>query len=200
MEVVLLERVEKLGLMGDVVTVKPGFARNFLLPHGKALRATRENIAAFEMRKATLEADNLKRCEEARAIAGRMENLSIVLVRQASDVGHLYGSVNARDIALSVTGEGFAIKRGQVHLDRPIKVLGLHDVTVILHPEVKTTIVVNVARSEEDAVEQGKTGQAVTAEASLLAIEEDEDFHAAPLIEAESESLPGETAETPAGA
>lgn len=168
MELILLERVEKLGLMGDVVSVKPGYARNFLLPRGKALRATKQNLADFEARKAQLEADNIAQRDEAQAVAERVEGLSVVLVRQASDVGHLYGSVNARDIAAAVTAAGFTINRAQVRLDKPIKALGLHEVKIALHPEVSVAVTANVARSEEDAAEQAKTGAAVTSEGKLL--------------------------------
>ncbi len=161
MEVILLERVEKLGQMGDVVTVKPGFARNFLIPKNKALRATAQNKARFEAEKAQLEAHNLERKSEAEAVAGKLADAKTVVIRQAGESGQLYGSVNARDIAASLTESGVAVKRDQVQLPQPIKTLGLHDVLVRLHPEVSVTIVANVARSGEEAVTQAETGAAV---------------------------------------
>ena len=156
MEIILLERVEKLGQMGDVVTVKPGFARNFLLPKGKALRATKSNREAFESRRAQLEADNVKRRDEAASIAGKIEGLSVILVRSASDMGQLYGSVTTRDIAEAVTAEGCTITKNQVRLDRPIKTIGIFDVTVSLHPEVSVVIQANVARSVDEAERQAQ--------------------------------------------
>lgn len=156
MEIILLERIEKLGQMGDVVTVKPGFARNFLLPKGKALRATKSNREAFESRRSQLEADNVKRREEAASIAGKIEGLSVVLVRSASDMGQLYGSVTTRDIAEAVTAEGCTITKNQVRLDRPIKTIGIFDVTVSLHPEVSVVIQANVARSADEAERQAQ--------------------------------------------
>ena len=152
MEVVLMERIEKLGIMGDVVTVKNGFARNFLLPQGKALRATKANMESFELQRTQLEARNLEQRKEAEAVAARMDEVSIVLVRQASESDHLYGSVSFRDIAESLTEAGYAVERKQVILDQPIKTVGLTKVRIVLHPEVSVTIQVNVARSEEEAV------------------------------------------------
>jgi len=154
MEVILLERVEKLGQMGDVVTVRPGYARNFLLPKGKAKRATKENREVFETQRAQLEANNLERKREAEDIAGRMEGLQIVLIRQAGDSGQLYGSVNARDVAETVTEAGYSIGRNQVTLERPIKTLGMHPVRVNLHPEVAVTVTANVARTPDEAEAQ----------------------------------------------
>ncbi|MGD8325368.1 MAG: 50S ribosomal protein L9 [Sphingomonadales bacterium] len=151
MQVILLERVEKLGQMGDEVTVKPGFARNFLLPRGKALRANDANRALFESRRAEIEAENLKRREEAEAVAKKIEGKKAVLLRQAGDTGQLYGSVSTRDVAEALEQDGVKILRSQVQLDRPIKALGLHEVRVSLHPEVIITISVNVARSAEEA-------------------------------------------------
>ncbi|WP_281018410.1 MULTISPECIES: 50S ribosomal protein L9 [unclassified Minwuia] len=156
MKVILLERVEKLGQMGDVVTVKNGFARNFLLPQGKAERATSSALEAFESRRAQLEAQNLKLKAEAEDLAGRMNEVSVVLIRQSSDSGQLYGSVNTRDIATAVTEAGFTIDRKQVELGRPIKTLGLHEVLVRLHPEVTLTVEANVARSEDEAAAQAR--------------------------------------------
>jgi large subunit ribosomal protein L9 len=151
MNVILLERVENLGLMGDVVKVKPGYARNFLLPQKKALRATKENQAKFEGQRAELEAQNLKRREEAEAVAKRMGNLSVVILRQAGESGVLYGSVSGRDIADAVKESGYAIERRQVLLDMPIKEVGTYSVRIALHPEVAVTATVNVARSQEEA-------------------------------------------------
>ena len=155
-EVILLERIEKLGQMGQVVNVKPGYARNYLLPQKKAMRATKENLAYFESRRAQLEAVNLQRRSEAAEIGGKMEGLSVVLVRQAGENGQLYGSVSARDIADAVTEAGFTIERQQVVLDRPIKSLGLHPVRLALHPEVSVTITANVAQSAEEADMQAR--------------------------------------------
>jgi large subunit ribosomal protein L9 len=150
-DLILLERVEKLGQMGQVVKVKPGFARNYLLPQKKAMRATKENLAYFETQRAQLEATNLQRKAEASEIAGKMKDVSVVLVRQAGETGQLYGSVAARDIAEAVTAAGFTVEKRQIVLDRPIKTLGLHSVRVMLHPEVFVTVTANVAQSEEGA-------------------------------------------------
>ncbi|MCW8914535.1 MAG: 50S ribosomal protein L9 [Magnetovibrio sp.] len=162
MEVILLERIEKLGQMGDVVNVKPGYARNFLLPREKALRATDANKARFESQRAQLEAENLKLREEADAVGTKLNGTSVILIRQAGEAGQLYGSVNARDIAASVTEAGFTVNRNQVKLVDPIKTLGLFEVTVALHPEVSVTVSVNVARSADEAAIQAETGHAVT--------------------------------------
>lgn len=151
MDVVLLERVEKLGQMGDIVAVKDGFARNFLLPKGKALRATKANLQRFENERAQLEVRNLELKKEAEAVAAKLDGETFVAIRQASDSGSLYGSVNSRDIAELATEGGFTIARNQVVLDVPVKELGLHDIRVILHPEVDATITVNVARSQDEA-------------------------------------------------
>ncbi len=161
MEVILLERVEKLGQMGDTVKVKPGYARNYLLPQGKALRATKANLSHFEQQRAQLEADNLKRRQEAEAVASKMAGLSVIMVRQAGEAGQLYGSVSARDISDGVTAAGFTIGRQQVLLDRPIKAVGLMLVRVALHPEVSVDVTVNVARSADEAKIQAETGEAV---------------------------------------
>ena len=159
MEVVLLQRVEKLGQMGDVVQVRDGYGRNFLLPQGKALRATKANLARFEVERAQLEARNLEQKKEAEAVAARLDGQAFVVIRQASDSGALYGSVSNRDIAEAATEGGFSVERGQVTLDRPIKELGLHKVRVVLHPEVDCHVTVNVARSKDEAElqAQGKT-------------------------------------------
>jgi large subunit ribosomal protein L9 len=155
-ELILLERVEKLGQMGQLVKVKPGFARNYLLPQKKAMRATKENLAYFETQRAQLEANNLQRRTEATEVGSKIEGLSVVIIRQAGESGQLYGSVSARDIADAVTGAGFTIEKRQVVLDRPIKNLGLHPVRVVLHPEVSVTVTANVAQSAEEAEMQAK--------------------------------------------
>lgn len=161
MEIILLERIEKLGSMGDVVTVKPGFARNYLLPQKKALRATKENLAKFEQQRVQLEADNRERREEAQAVADRLDGLAFVVIRQASEGGQLYGSVSARDIAEAIGEAGFKIGRRQIQLDAPIKSLGLHGVRVSLHPEVSASVTLNVARTKEEAKIQQRQGRAV---------------------------------------
>ena len=161
MEVILLERIDKLGQMGDVVNVKPGYARNYLLPKQKAMRATEENRTAFEAQRAQLEADNLERKSEAESVGERLDGLSVVLIRQAGDAGQLYGSVNARDVAEAVTEAGFTLSRQQVRQERPIKLLGLHPITIDLHPEVTVEVTANVARSAEEAETQAATGRAV---------------------------------------
>lgn len=171
MQVILLERVAKLGQMGDVVKVRDGFARNFLLPQGKALRATEANKASFEDQKAQLEARNLETKKEASALAEKLDGTSYVVIRSASDSGALYGSVTPRDIAEAATAEGFSIDRRQVVLNAPIKTLGVHDLRVVLHPEVVAKISVNVARSAEEATLQasGKSIQELAAEAEAAA-------------------------------
>lgn len=151
MQVILLERIEKLGQMGDVVAVKDGFARNYLVPQGKALRATKGNLAEFERRRVQLEAANLQRKEDATAAASKVDGRSVTILRQAGETGQLYGSVNARDIAEAFTAAGITIERLQVRLDSPLKSLGIHAVRVALHPEVVVQVSVNVARSAEEA-------------------------------------------------
>jgi large subunit ribosomal protein L9 len=155
-ELILLERVEKLGQMGQIVNVKPGFARNYLLPQKKALRATKENLAYFEGQRAQLEANNLQRKVEATDVSGKLEGLTVVIVRQAGESGQLYGSVSARDIADAVTEAGLTIEKRQVVLDRPIKNLGLHQLKVVLHPEVSVTVTANVAQSVDEAQMQAR--------------------------------------------
>ena len=161
MEVILLQRVAKLGQMGEVVRVKDGFARNFLLPQGKALRATKDNRSKFEGMKAQLEASNLELKKDADAIAGKLDGKSFIVVRQASDVGQLFGSVSARDIAALATEGGFTVERNQIQLQLPIKTIGLHTVPVALHPEVEVTITINVARNADEAERQAR-GENVT--------------------------------------
>ncbi len=156
MEVILLERVENLGQMGDVVNVKPGFARNFLLPQKKALRANETNKKVFEGQRAELEARNLDRKKDADAAAAKINGRSFVLIRQASEMGVLYGSVSARDIAAAASDKGVHIERGQVRLDKPIKALGVFQVRIVMHPEVSASIDINVARSEDEAERQAR--------------------------------------------
>jgi large subunit ribosomal protein L9 len=163
-ELILLQRVENLGQMGDVVKVKPGYARNFLLPQKKALRASKDNRAKFEQQRAQLEAQNIKRREEAERLAERVGGLSVVIIRQAGESGSLYGSVSGRDIAEAAIAGGLTINRSQVVLEHPIKTLGLSQVRVSLHPEVTIPVTVNVARSVEEA-ERQKRGERPTAEA-----------------------------------
>ena len=186
MEVVLLERVEKLGQMGDVVTVKPGFARNFLLPQNKALRANKANLAYFESQRVQLEAANLERRKEAEAVAAQVDGREIVMVRQAGESGQLYGSVSARDIADSARETGFMVGRSQVDLNQPIKELGRYNIRIVLHPEVDATILINVARSAEDAEAQ-KIASEQAAEADLLAETDD--------VQAELEEIEAEAAD-----
>ena len=171
MQVILLERVAKLGQMGDVVKVKDGSGRNFLLPQGKALRATESNIKSFEARKAQLEVQNLETRKEAEVVGAKLDGQAFVVIRSASDSGALYGSVTTRDVADAATEGGFTVNRGQVVLDRPIKDLGLHSVSVVLHPEVSVRITINVARSAEEAELQasGKSIQELAAEAEAAA-------------------------------
>ena len=171
MQVILLERVSKLGQMGDVVDVKAGYARNFLLPQGKALTASASNVASFEAQKAQLEARNLETKKEAEDFAGRVNGQQFIVIRSASDAGSLYGSVSTRDAAEAATAGGYTVDRKQVVLARPIKELGLHDVHIVLHPEVEATIQLNVARSEEEAELQasGKSIQELAAEEEAAA-------------------------------
>lgn len=162
MQVILLERIERLGNMGDVVNVKPGFARNFLLPKKKALRATDENKAFFDKKRAELEANNKQHRDAAGALAEKVKGLSVLLVRQAGETGQLYGSVSSRDIAEAITNAGYAVNRTQVLLDRPIKTLGLYPVRVALHPEVIESVTVNVARNAEEGERQAR-GETIVA-------------------------------------
>src|SRR5574340_136095 len=167
-EVILLQRVEKLGQMGEIVKVKPGFARNYLLPQKKALRATKENRERFEHQRVELEAQNLKRREEAQRVAERVAGLTVLVIRQAGEAGNLYGSVSARDIAEASTAAGLSIGRQQVALEHPIKTLGLSEVRVVLHPEVSIGVIVNVARSPEEAERQAR-GEVAQPEAEVAA-------------------------------
>ena len=171
MQVVLLERIAKLGQMGDVVNVKQGYARNFLLPLGKALRANAANLAQFETQRAQLEARNLDARKEAEAVGEKLNGQIFVVIRSASDAGSLYGSVTARDAAEVATADGFSINRAQIVLHRPVKELGMHSMSVVLHPEVTVEININVARSVEEAELQasGKSIQELRAEADAAA-------------------------------
>ena len=164
-DIILMQRVEKLGQMGQVVKVRPGYARNFLLPQGKAIRASKDNMARFEKERAQLEAQNLKRREEAERVAERVAGLSVVLIRQAGESGSLYGSVSARDIASACTDAGLSLDRDQVMLDVAIKTVGMSQVRVMLHPEVAIQVGVNVARTVEEAEKQAR-GEDVRAEAA----------------------------------
>ncbi len=194
MEIILLERVEKLGQIGDVVKVKPGFARNYLLPQKKALRATKANLAVFEKQRSQIEANNLEAKAEAEKVAGRMDDVNIVVIRQAGDSGQLYGSVSARDIAEGLTEAGYTVSRGQVAIEQPIKTLGLEKVRIRLHPEVSVIVTVNVARSAEEAEMQRQRGGMVVA--SVLEEEEAaaEAAAAAAIAEVETESTEDEPA------
>ena len=161
MEVILLERVAKLGQMGETVKVRDGYARNFLLPRGKALRATKANKEHFENQRAQLEARNLERRKEAESVGEKLNGQSFVIIRQAGETGVLYGSVSTRDLAETMTQNGFSVDRNQIVLNTPIKTLGMHPVPVALHPEVEVEGTINVARSPEEAERQAR-GEAVT--------------------------------------
>ena len=193
MEIILLERVEKLGQIGDVVKVKPGFARNYLLPQKKALRATKANLAVFEKQRAQIEANNLAAKGEAENVAGRMDDVHIVVIRQAGDSGQLYGSVSARDIAEALTAGGYTVNRGQVAIEQPIKTLGLEKVRIRLHPEVSVIVTVNVARSAEEAEMQRQRGGMIVA--SVLE-EEEAAAEAAAAAAAEAAAEAEDAAET----
>ncbi|MDX8454394.1 50S ribosomal protein L9 [Mesorhizobium sp. VK9D] len=165
MEVILLERISRLGQMGETVKVKDGFARNFLLPHGKALRANEANKKKFEGQRSQLEARNLERKSEATQIAEKLDGKSFIVVRSAGETGQLYGSVSTRDIADLLTAEGFTVNRNQIELNQPIKTIGLSNVAIALHPEVEVTVTLNVARSADEAERQAKGEMLTTAEA-----------------------------------
>jgi large subunit ribosomal protein L9 len=177
-ELILLQRVENLGQMGDVVKVKPGYARNFLLPQRKALRANKINLAQFEQQRAQLEAQNIKRREEAERLAERVIGMTVVIIRQAGESGSLYGSVSARDIADASTAAGLTVNRSQVVLEHPIKTLGLAKVRIALHPEVLINVTANVARSPEEADRQAR-GERITGEVD----DDDDDDTQAPTAE-----------------
>jgi len=168
MEVILLERVAKLGQMGETVKVRDGFARNFLLPRGKALRATKANKERFETQRAQLEARNLERRKEAETVGEKLNGQSFTVIRQAGETGVLYGSVSPRDLAETMTAGKFSVNRDQIILNQPIKTLGLHTVPVSLHPEVEVTVTINVARSPEEAERQARGEQVTTREETNL--------------------------------
>lgn len=204
MQVILMQRIENLGQMGDVVRVKPGFARNFLLPQKKAMRATKDNLARFESQRAQLEAENLEQRKEAERVGTDLDGMTVTLIRQAGESGQLYGSVTSRDIAEAVTAKGVTISRGQVDLGAVIKVLGMHKVRIRLHPEVAVTVTANVARSDEEAQMQMESGRVVSAE-DLRQAEEAAEAEFEKVIEAaehedpDAESAEGETAEDKQG-
>lgn len=197
MQVILMQRIENLGQMGDVVRVKPGFARNYLLPQKKAMRATKDNLARFESQRAQLEAENLEQRKEAERVGRDLDGMTVTLIRQAGESGQLYGSVNGRDIAEAVTAKGVSIARGQVDLGAVIKVLGVHKVRIRLHPEVAVHVTANVARSDEEAQMQIDSGRVVSAE-DLRQAEEAAEAEFEKVIEGveheKAESAEGETA------
>jgi len=213
MEIILLERVENLGQMGDLVTVKPGYARNFLLPKGKAIRATAENRAKFDADRAQLEAENLAKRGEAEKVAEKMEGLTVQLIRAASEMGQLYGSATSRDIAQAITDAGFTVAKTQVDLNNAIKTLGLFPVRVVLHPEVSLDVTVNIARSADEAAEQQRLGRAIISDiaerereeaaaaakeaAERVAAQDDEDD--ADTTNSEADAADGTEAETAEG-
>lgn len=174
MQIILLERIAKLGQMGDTVRVRDGYARNYLLPQGKALRANKANLERFELERAQLEARNLERKSEAEAVASKLDGEALVMIRSAGETGQLYGSVSTRDIAEGLTETGFSVARSQVELRTPIKTIGLHSVLIRLHPEVEVTISVNVARSEDEAVRQAAGEDLTTPEQDVFEFEEEE--------------------------
>ncbi|WP_417684090.1 50S ribosomal protein L9 [Roseibium sp.] len=176
MQVILLERIAKLGQMGDTVRVRDGYARNFLLPQGKALRANKANLAKFEEQRSQLEARNLERKSEAEAVASKLDGETQVMIRSAGETGQLYGSVSKRDIADGLTAAGFTVARSQVELNTPIKTIGLHNVLIALHPEVEVTVVINVARSEDEAVRQAAGEDLTAPEQDIFEFEEDEEL------------------------
>ena len=188
MDIILLERVAKLGQIGDVVSVKNGFARNFLLPQKKALRATKANMAVFEAQRKEIEANNLQAKTEAEAVAAKMDDVSVVLIRQAGESGQLFGSVTARDIADALETAGYKVTKNQVILNRAIKILGLNDITVRLHAEVDINVVVNVARSAGEAEIQAAGGD-------VDAKEEEEEFAVEDYFEKEEDAEAATTSE-----
>ena len=179
MQIILLERVAKLGQMGDIVKVRDGYARNFLLPQGKALRASEANKQRFESQRAQLEARNLERRGEAEQVAERLNGSSFIVVRAAGETGQLYGSVAARDIVELLDDGGFSVTRSQVELQQPIKTIGMHDVIIALHAEVEVTVQLNVARSVDEAERQAK-GEDLTSVDAIYGIEEEEEEQISP--------------------
>jgi len=192
MQIILLERIAKLGQMGDTVKVRDGYARNYLLPQGKALRANKANLERFERERAQLEARNLERKGEAEAVAAKLDGESLVMIRSAGETGQLYGSVSTRDIAEGLTEGGFTVARSQVELRSPIKTIGLHNVLIQLHPEVEVAISVNVARSEDEAVRQAAGEDLTTPEQDVFEFEEDEEAEGTEEGEEASEEAPVE--------
>ncbi|MEX0852161.1 MAG: 50S ribosomal protein L9 [Bauldia sp.] len=186
MDVILLERIARLGQMGDVVKVRDGYARNFLLPQGKALRASDANRKRFDEQRGQLEARNLERRQEAEAVAAKTGGRSFVVIRQAGETGQLYGSVTARDLIEVMEAGGLSVARSQIALNQPIKTIGMHTVTIIVHPEVDTTVTVNVARSDDEAARQAR-GEDLTAGFDGEAEEVVADAKAAPIEAAESQ-------------
>lgn len=192
MELILLERIEKLGKMGEVVRVRPGYARNYLLPQKKAVRATEENRKRFEEQRAHLEALNAERRTEAESLAGPLQGLSVILIRQSGEAGQLYGSVSTRDIADAVSETGVKVRRQQVLLNAPIKAVGLYEVPIALHPEVSVTVKVSVARSREEAETQLKTGTTALSPAAAAAAEEAREAEEAAAVAAAAVEEAGE--------
>ena len=188
MQVILLERVEKLGQMGEVVKVKDGFARNFLLPRKKALRATKDNLKKFEGQKAQLEARNLAARKEAEGVATKLDKQSFIILRQAGETGMLYGSVSTRDIADAITAGGVSVERNQVILDKAIKMLGITDIKVQLHPEVRVSVSLNVARTAEEAERQARGENVLQSEAEKARAEADAMFEEAAAARAAAEA------------
>ncbi|MCY4259074.1 MAG: 50S ribosomal protein L9 [Rhodobacteraceae bacterium] len=198
MRVILLERIPKLGLMGDLVNVKAGYARNYLLPQGKALKETPANLKFFESRRQELEARNIEQCREAEQVASRLEGQSFILIRSAADTGSLYGSVSKNDIAKATSAEGVLISRSQIDLERPIKELGLHSITISLHPEVDVLITINVARTHDEAEQQalGLTIAEITGEAEDEAATDNDESGSTPRDGIETAPAPDNSAES----
>ncbi len=193
MQVILLERIAKLGQMGDTVKVRAGFARNYLLPQGKALRATEANMAKFESQRAQLEARNLERKQEAEAVAVKLDGQNFIVIRQAGETGQLYGSVSPRDIAEIMDAGGFTVGRNQVALNAPIKTIGLHSVLIVLHPEVEVSVTVNVARSEDEAERQAQGEDLTQRDQGFVLEVEDEDEDEDDREEGEEDAVETET-------
>ncbi|MEC7676425.1 MAG: 50S ribosomal protein L9 [Pseudomonadota bacterium] len=200
MDVILLERVEKLGQMGDVVSVKPGYARNYLLPRRKALRATKHNLKFFEGQRSQLEADNLQRKSEAESVAKKVDGLTVPVIRAAGESGQLYGSVTARDIAEAIIAAGVTVTRQQVMLDRALKTLGLEEIKVVLHPEVSASVVVNIARSQDEAEQQAHLGRAVGVDELDQDDDDDDGDDLDALLATVDSDGPAEAAPAPEGA
>ena len=200
MDVILLERVEKLGQMGDVVSVKPGYARNYLLPRRKALRANKHNLEFFEGRRSQLEADNLQRKSVAESVAKKVDGLTVPVIRAAGESGQLYGSVTARDIAEAIIAAGVTVTRQQVMLDRALKTLGLEEIKVVLHPEVSASVVVNIARSQDEAEQQAHLGRAVGVDELDQDDDDDDGDDLDALLATVDSDGPAEAAPAPEGA